>query len=261
MEDKQIKEEIAQYWDSRGGVYDTQPGHGLMSKEEKDEWLKFLRSVLPEDTKRVLDVGGGTGFLTLLLAELGIHVKSIDLSSGMQADAKRKAVEWNLTNKIEFAIADAEATGEADESFDAVVNRHLLWTLPHPAEAVDEWLRVIRSGGRIIVIDSDWNRRKEREENMSEEEKAEAERKRKEHEEKFRAENKKWYSDELRASLPMSDTDRNPIEFFQKDGCSLEIKQLEAVEEAERKAFEKLELDDDHKDHHFGRCAYILTKN
>ena len=262
MEDKQIKEEIAEYWDTRGGVYDTQPGHGLLSKEEKDEWLKFLKSVLPEGTERVLDVGGGTGFLTLLIAELGVNVKSIDLSEGMQADAKRKAVEWNLTDRVEFAIADAEDTGEEAESFDAVVNRHLLWTLPHPSEAVDEWLRVIRPGGRVIVIDGDWHRRKEEEANMTEEEKAEHDRKKKEMEEKFRAENKKFYSDELRESLPMSDGKQDPTEFFQKEGCSLEILKLDAVEEAEKRTFEKMKKgDEDEKHHHFGRCAYVLTKN
>jgi len=71
MDDKAIKEEIAEYWNTRGGVYDTQPGHGLKSKEEKDEWLKFLKSVMPGDAQKVLDVGGGTGFLTLLRGRAG----------------------------------------------------------------------------------------------------------------------------------------------------------------------------------------------
>ena len=156
MDDKKIKEEIAQYWNTRGGVYDTQPGHGLKSAEEKTEWLKFLKSVVPADAKKILDVGGGTGFLTLLLAELGYNVKSVDLSEGMQNDAKRKAIEGNLTDRIEFAIADAEKTGEPDNSFDVVVNRHLLWTLPHPSEAVDEWLRVVKPGGKVIYFDGDY---------------------------------------------------------------------------------------------------------
>lgn len=258
MEDKQIKEEIADYWNSRGGVYDTQPGHGLKSKEEKDEWLKFLKSVMPDNCKRVLDVGGGTGFLTLLLAELGYDVKSIDLSEGMQADAKRKAIESNLTDRIEFAIGDAENTGEPDDHFDAVVNRHLLWTLPHPKEAVDEWLRVVRPGGRVIVIDGDWQKRQRELAAMSEEERAAEEAKRKEKEEEFKKENGKWYSDELKENLPMNDHTVNPADMVKKEGYDLEIIQLEAVEEAERKAFKALGIEEDH--HHFGRCAYVLTK-
>lgn len=258
MEDKQIKEEIADYWNSRGGVYDTQPGHGLKSKEEKEEWLKFLKNVMPEGCKRVLDVGAGTGFLTLLLAELGYSVKSIDLSEGMQADAKRKAIESNLTDRIEFDIADAEKTGEDDESFDAVVNRHLLWTLPHPKEAVDEWLRVVRPGGKVIVIDGDWQKRQRELASMSEEERRAEEEKMKALEEKFREENKKSYSDELKANLPMSDHKTDPAQMVKKDGYEMEIIPLEEIEEAERTAFKRLNIDDDH--HHFGRCAYILTK-
>ena len=261
MDDKQIKEEIAEYWNGRGGVYDTHPGHGLKSKEEKTEWLKFLKDAMPAGAKRVLDVGAGTGFLTLLLAELGYNVKSVDLSEGMQADAKRKSIEGNLTDMIEFAIADAEKTGEPDNSFDVVVNRHLLWTLPHPSEAVDEWLRVVKPGGKVIVIDGDWKKHQRELENMSEEERAAHERKRIEWEEKMKAENKKVYSDELKDSLPLNDGKRAPIDFLEKEGRNLEIVTLDAVEAAERESLEKLGIDKEEAGHGMGRCAYIFTKS
>lgn len=260
MDDKKIKEEIAQYWNTRGGVYDTQPGHGLKSAEEKTEWLKFLKSVVPADAKRILDVGGGTGFLTLLLAELGYNVKSIDLSEGMQNDAKRKAIEGNLTDRVEFAIADAEKTGEPDNSFDVVVNRHLLWTLPHPSEAVDEWLRVVKPGGKVIVIDGDWKKHQRDLENMTEEERELALQKQKEREEKMKEENKSWYSDELKENLPLNDGTRAPIEFLEKEGRQLEILSLDGVEKAERDSLEKLGIDKEEAGHGMGRCAYVFTK-
>jgi SAM-dependent methyltransferase len=41
--------------------------------------------------------------------------------------------------------------------FDLVVSRHLLWTLPHPEAAVDEWIRVLRPGGRLVVVDGQFD--------------------------------------------------------------------------------------------------------
>jgi ubiquinone/menaquinone biosynthesis C-methylase UbiE len=42
-------------------------------------------------------------------------------------------------------------------SFDLVMTRHVLWTLPHPEAAIDEWKRVLRPGGRLAVIDSQFD--------------------------------------------------------------------------------------------------------
>ena len=43
------------------------------------------------------------------------------------------------------------------DSFDLVVSRHVLWTLPHPEAAIDEWIRVLRPGGRLAVIDGQFD--------------------------------------------------------------------------------------------------------
>lgn len=53
-------------------------------------------------------------------------------------------------------MGDAENLSFDDESFDAVISRHLLWTLPNPKKAVEEWVRVVRRGGRVIAIDGKW---------------------------------------------------------------------------------------------------------
>ncbi len=41
----------------------------------------------------------------------------------------------------------------APASFDLAISRHVLWTLPHPEAAIDEWIRVLRPGGRLVVVD------------------------------------------------------------------------------------------------------------
>ncbi|WP_292459837.1 class I SAM-dependent methyltransferase [Methanothermococcus sp.] len=143
-----VKQEVKTYWDFRSDSYDNSPGHS--------GFVDIWRTVLSETFKgkmKILDVGCGTGFLSLILAELGHEVVGIDLSEGMLSKAKKKADDLGLD--IEFMIGDAENLPFENDSFDAVVNRHLLWTLPNPDKAVMEWGRVIKNGGKLILIESE----------------------------------------------------------------------------------------------------------
>ena len=70
----------------------------------------------------------------------------------MIAQARKMAAERHAV--IRYEEADAEQLPFAAASFDVAVSRHLLWTLPHPDGAMDEWIRVLRPGGRLIVVDS-----------------------------------------------------------------------------------------------------------
>jgi len=99
-----------------------------------------------------LDIGCGTGFLSLELASCGHRVVGIDFAPSMIVEARKKAREHQLG--IGFEVADAEQLPFPAASFDIVVSRHLLWTLPNPHSAMDEWIGVLRPGGRLIVIDS-----------------------------------------------------------------------------------------------------------
>jgi len=146
---KVVKEHIRHYWDSRAKTYDNSPGHVTLP----EIWKDFLSEVF-EERRRILDVGTGTGFISLILAELGHEVVGIDLSKGMLEVAREKAKKFGLD--VEFRIGDAENLPFEDESFDAVVCRHLLWTLPNPLKAVGEWRRVVRDGGKVVAIDGSW---------------------------------------------------------------------------------------------------------
>lgn len=102
----------------------------------------------------MLDVGIGAGFLALLFAEMGHEVTGVDLSAGMLEKAKHNAENMGL--EVDIFYGDAESLPFEDNSFDLVVNKFLLWTLPHPSHAVREWKRVLKPGGRIFAIDGDW---------------------------------------------------------------------------------------------------------
>jgi ubiquinone/menaquinone biosynthesis C-methylase UbiE len=147
------KESISQYWDWRSQSY-TNGSHGF-EEEEKAVWKRELDAfVRGRRYKRVLDVGTGPGFMALILAEMGFDVTGVDISIGMIEKARENAQAMGL--QVDFRHADGERLSFDDESFDLLVNRHLLWTLPHPLEAVREWSRVLKGGGRILAIDGAW---------------------------------------------------------------------------------------------------------
>lgn len=57
---------------------------------------------------------------------------------------------------VRFHLGDAENTMMPDEAYDAVVTRHLVWTLPDPDSAFQDWLRVLKLGGHLLIVDGDW---------------------------------------------------------------------------------------------------------
>ena len=152
---------INAYWDLRSASYDGDPGHGILSAAEHTAWLDALRALLPPAPADVLDVGTGTGFLAFLLAELGHRVVGVDLSEGMLGLARERAAAQRATGlpAPEFREGDAIAPPLPAGSVDAVVSRHLLWTLTDPAGAFASWRRLLRPGGRVVAIDGLWHLR------------------------------------------------------------------------------------------------------
>lgn len=155
MHDETMKSEIAERWTAGSKEYDRHVSHGIRRTEEKDAWIAVLGSVLPKQPLRILDVGCGTGAMGLLLSEMGHTVTGIDLSAGMMEVGRTKNAELGLS--MTFQEGDAEDPPFADETFDAVINRHLLWTLPHPETALANWYRVLKPSGTLIVIDGRWD--------------------------------------------------------------------------------------------------------
>lgn len=147
-----VKQRVAAHWDRRAAHFDEDFGHSIRTPEERTAWDRvFALAVNGREGLEILDVGCGTGILSLELAARGHRVTGIDFAPAMLALARQKATQAHAD--IRFEEADAEALHFPPLSFDLAITRHVLWTLPHPEAAIDEWIRVLRPGGRVAVID------------------------------------------------------------------------------------------------------------
>ncbi|HZU91293.1 MAG TPA: class I SAM-dependent methyltransferase [Stellaceae bacterium] len=147
-----VKRQVAAHWNRRAAHFDEDFGHSVRTAAERAAWDRILDLVLAgKGPLDALDVGCGTGFLALELAARGHRVTGVDFAPAMIAQARDKAAARGFA--VRFEEADAEALPFPAGSFDLVVSRHLLWTLPHPEAAIDEWIRVLRPGGRLALVD------------------------------------------------------------------------------------------------------------
>jgi len=149
-----IAAEIRQFWDADAATYDHSPSHYPQRPQERAAWAAALRRLLPAPPAAVLDMGAGTGFLSLLLAAQGYEVTAADISPGMLARLRDKAAGQGLP----IRVTETDAAHPPDGNFAAVVERHLIWTLPDPAGALAAW-RAAAPEGRLVLIEGSWSGR------------------------------------------------------------------------------------------------------
>jgi SAM-dependent methyltransferase len=92
------------------------------------------RIMATRPARRFLDLGCGTGSLSLLLAQHGHHVVGVDLSPRMVEHAHHKLTTAGYQTR--FLVGDAGDSPALGHGFDVVLARHLLWTLPDPTDAL-----------------------------------------------------------------------------------------------------------------------------
>lgn len=139
-------------WDAAAAFFDDEPDHGLRDPEVRRAWASRLRSWLPERASDVLDLGCGTGSLSLLAAEQGHRVTGVDLSPAMVDLARAKLAGRDAV----FLVGDAAAPPVGEERFDVVLVRHVLWALPDPARVLRHWAGLLRPGGRLVLVEGVW---------------------------------------------------------------------------------------------------------
>ena len=148
------KERIVSYWEKRSGDF-LEHKRAELHSPMSERWLYEIKKQLPQDKNlRILDVGCGAGFFSVLLAKEGYQVTGVDLTPDMVENARTLAEEEKTD--CEFFVMDAENLRFADESFDVVISRNLTWTLPDVKSAYREWVRVLKKGGILLNFDANY---------------------------------------------------------------------------------------------------------
>jgi SAM-dependent methyltransferase len=113
-------------------------------------WIKRAIGFDRYEGKRLLEVGFGTGTDLLQFARGGAHVTGVDLTPRSIEIARRRFEVYGLTG--EFAIGDGESLSFPDSSFDVVYSFGVLHHTPDTARAVHEIYRILKPGGKAIVM-------------------------------------------------------------------------------------------------------------
>ena len=111
-----VKQQVAAHWDRRAAHFDEDLGHSIRTAAERAAWDRILDLTLPAaDALEALDIGCGTGFLSLELAFLGHRVTGVDFAPSMIAQARkeRRMEEKGLERRIRRRYAcSRQRTGD-----------------------------------------------------------------------------------------------------------------------------------------------------
>src|SRR6202171_3688177 len=139
------RETVEQAYDRWAPVYDLVFG-GVFSKGRK--------AAIAATNKiggRGLEVGVGTG-ISLPQYAPPLRIFGTDISEAMLRKAQRRVDELHLKNVEGLAVMDAEKLEFPENSFDVVMAQYVVTAVPNPEAALDEFARVVRPGGELIIL-------------------------------------------------------------------------------------------------------------
>lgn len=150
----ELQEKIVDRWNESAKGYSGYIHMELQSFRVK-AWTELIQESLPKGTLNILDVGTGPGFFSIVLSKAGHRVTSIDCCENMIQEAKANAADYGVTP--DFRVMDSHVLAFPDNTFDAIVNRNVTWTLSDPQGAYAEWKRVLKPGGKLVIFDANWH--------------------------------------------------------------------------------------------------------
>ncbi len=108
-----------------------------------------------EPGARVLDLATGTADLALAIADAhpGARIVGSDPSENMLAIGDRKVADAGLGQKVHLELGDAQTLDHPDDTFDACCMAFGIRNVPDRPKALGEMARVVRSGGRIAILE------------------------------------------------------------------------------------------------------------
>ena len=148
-------EKIENKWTEDSGDYNDITQKQLRDKKTVAYWTRELKRLLGTQPLRILEVGCGPGFMSILMARLGHEVKAVDGAVGMVEKAKENMRKQNV--QVEVCEEDAVSLSEEEAgSYDVILSRDVVWTLYDPEQAFRRWKEVLKPGGKIIYFDGDY---------------------------------------------------------------------------------------------------------
>lgn len=147
-------EDFKELWTERADSFSSM----IMSKFANgysSKWFDLMMEGIPEGRKlRILDIGCGPGFFSIVLARMGHDVTGIDYNDKMIESAARNCA--SLGAEADFRVMDAHHLDLEDGTFDMIVSRDVLWNLDDPEQVYSEMYRVLRPEGRIVMFDGNY---------------------------------------------------------------------------------------------------------
>jgi ubiquinone/menaquinone biosynthesis C-methylase UbiE len=141
MNGKQYFNEVAARWDEIRNSFFTAAFRD-----------KAISLVKPRAGKVACDIGAGTGFITEGLVKKGLKVIAVDQSARMIEQMRKK---FSGIDAIDYRLVDAERLPIGDESVDYAFANMFLHHAARPASAIKEIVRILKSGGKMLITDLD----------------------------------------------------------------------------------------------------------
>lgn len=143
----------AAFHDETAHVYEQtlEPHFRAYRSLTSDRWLDELPRLT--DGRHALDLGCGTGAMTVWLAERGYDVRGIDHSQGMLDIARRKVEQLGLEDRVELSVGDIRELPWDDETFDVVACQGVLHHLDDMSGCLAEVARVLKAGGVFYIAE------------------------------------------------------------------------------------------------------------
>ncbi|MBV9469102.1 MAG: methyltransferase domain-containing protein, partial [Abitibacteriaceae bacterium] len=140
------KDHLRSYFDELAGRFGRDYVPGRSWKALSEMLLRLLPPLV------IADLGAGEGTLALLLAQRAERVIAVDNSQKM-VEYGTGVAQRNGVQNLEYRLGDLEELPIAEDAVDLVLMHQTLHHALHPQQAIEEAWRVLRPGGRIVILD------------------------------------------------------------------------------------------------------------